>query len=57
VLALVRIVRAVRDAIVCYDQPIETLTQEHPDFAIIDSLPGVADDPLETERGRSNHSA
>jgi len=28
VLALVRIVRAVRDAIVCYDQQIETLTRE-----------------------------
>ena len=41
VVALVRIVRAVRDAIVCYDQQIETLTREHPDFAIIDSLPGV----------------
>jgi len=41
VLALVRIVRAVRDAIVCYDEQIETLAREHPDFAIIDSLPGA----------------
>jgi len=41
VLALVGIVRAVRDAIVCYDQQIETLAREHPDFAIIDSLPGA----------------
>jgi transposase len=41
VLALVRIVRAVRDAIVSYDEQIETLAREHPDFAIIDSLPGV----------------
>jgi len=41
VLALVRIVRAIRDAIVCYDQQIEILAREHPDFAIIDSLPGV----------------
>jgi transposase len=41
VLALVRIMRTVRDAIVSYDQQIETLTREHPDFAIIDSLPGV----------------
>ena len=41
VLALVRIVRAVGDAIVCYDQQIETLAREHPDFAIIDSLPGA----------------
>jgi transposase len=41
VLALVRIVHVVRDAIVCYDQQIETLAREHPDFAIIDSLPGV----------------
>jgi transposase len=41
VLALVRIVRAIRDAIICYDQQIEILAREHPDFAIIDSLPGV----------------
>jgi transposase len=41
VLALVRIVRAVRDAILSYDQQIETLARQHPDFAIIDSLPGV----------------
>jgi hypothetical protein len=34
-------VRAVRDAVVCYDEQIETLAREHPDFAIIDSLPGV----------------
>jgi hypothetical protein len=38
---LVRIVRAERDAILSYDQQIETLAREHPDFAIIDSLPGV----------------
>src|SRR6202165_5621754 len=41
VLAIVRIVRAVRDAIVCYDQQIEILARQHPDFAIIDSLPGA----------------
>ena len=41
VLALVRMVRTVREAIVGYDQQIEALTREHPDFAIIDSLPGV----------------
>jgi transposase len=41
VLALVRIVRTVRDAILSYDQQIETLARQHPDFAIIDSLPGV----------------
>src|SRR2546430_4990279 len=38
VLALVRIVRTVRDAILSYDQQIETLARQHPDFAIIDSL-------------------
>src|SRR6202165_4161685 len=41
VLAIVRIVRAVRDAIVCYDQQIEILAPQHPDFAIIDSWPGA----------------
>lgn len=41
VLAWVRMVRTVRDTIVGYDQQIESLTREHPDFAIIDSLPGV----------------
>ena len=41
VLALVQILRAVRDAIVSYDQQIETLARQHPDFAIIDSLPGA----------------
>jgi hypothetical protein len=40
-LAFLRIVRAIRDAIVCYDQQIETLAREHPDFTIIDSLPGA----------------
>ena len=42
VLALVRIVRTVRDAILSYDQQIETLARQHPDFVIIDSLPGAA---------------
>jgi transposase len=41
VLALVRIVRTVRDAILSYDHQIETLARQHPDFAIIDSLPGA----------------
>jgi transposase len=41
VLALVRIVRTVREAILSYDQQIETLARQHPDFAIIDSLPGA----------------
>jgi hypothetical protein len=31
----------VRDAILSYDQQIETLARQHPDFAIIDSLPGA----------------
>jgi Transposase IS116/IS110/IS902 family len=33
--------REVRDAIRCYDQQIETLARQHPDFAIVDSLPGA----------------
>jgi len=41
VLALVRILREVRAAISCYDQQIETLARQHPDFAIVNSLPGA----------------
>ena len=41
VLALVRILREVRDAIRSYDEQIETLVRQHPDFAIVDSLPGA----------------
>src|ERR1700687_4680505 len=41
VLALVRIVRTVRDAILSYDQQIETMARQHPRFAIIASLPGA----------------
>ncbi len=59
VLALVRIVRTVRDAILSYDQQIETLARQHPDFAIIDSLPGAGSAlaprliaPLGTQRDR-----
>src|SRR4051794_14296774 len=40
-LSLARILREVRAAIRSYDQDLETLTREHPDFALIDSLPGV----------------
>jgi transposase len=36
-----RVLRELRDAISSYDEQIETLTRQHPDFAIIDSLPGV----------------
>jgi transposase len=41
VVALVRILREVRDAIRSYDQQIERLAREHPDFTIMDSLPGA----------------
>jgi transposase len=41
VLALVRILREVRRAVSGYDEQIETLARQHPDFAIIDSLPGA----------------
>jgi transposase len=41
VLALVRILREVREAIRCYDQQIDSLARQHPDFAIVDSLPGA----------------
>jgi transposase len=41
VLALVRILREVRDAIRSYDEHIDTLVRQHPDFAIVDSLPGA----------------
>jgi transposase len=41
VVALIRILRQVRDAISCYDTQIETLAREHPDFAIFNSLPGA----------------
>jgi hypothetical protein len=40
-LSLARILREVRATIRSYDQDLETLTREHPDFALIDSLPGV----------------
>ena len=40
-LALVRILREVRMAIVGYDEQIDRLARQHPDFAIMDSLPGA----------------
>jgi transposase len=39
--ALVRILQQVREAIASYDAQIETLAQQHPDFALFDSLPGA----------------
>src|SRR5205085_11696587 len=41
VAALVRILRAVRVAIGFYDEQIETLARQHPDFTICNSFPGV----------------
>jgi len=41
VLGLVRILREVRAALRAYDEELETLTRQHPDFALIDSFPGV----------------
>ena len=40
-LALVRILRELRNAISSYDSQIERLAQAHPDFVIFDSFPGV----------------
>jgi len=41
VLAWVRMLRELRATIASYDQKIETLARQHPDFAIVNSLPGV----------------
>jgi transposase len=41
VLALVRMLRELRQTIHSYDEQIQTLAQQHPDFAIFDSLPGA----------------
>jgi transposase len=41
VVALVRILRSVREAITGYDAQIDTLAREHPDFSIFDALPGA----------------
>ena len=38
-LALVKILREIRDAISSYDWQIEKLTQAHPDYLIFDSFP------------------
>jgi transposase len=40
-LALVRILRELRNAICSYDAQIEELAQAHPDFIIFDSFPGA----------------
>jgi transposase len=40
-LALVRILQQMREAIAAYDRQIETLAQQHPDFALFDSFPGA----------------
>ena len=39
--ALVRLLRELRETIRSYDQRIETLAHQHPDFAIFESLPGA----------------
>src|SRR5947209_14562840 len=40
-LSFARLLREVRAAIRSYEQELGVLTREHPDFALIDSLPGV----------------
>jgi transposase len=40
-LALLRILRQLRDAISSYDSQIDKLSQAHPDFVIFDSFPGA----------------
>lgn len=39
--SLVRQLKPLREAIAGYDRRIESLVQSHPDFAIVDSLPGA----------------
>ena len=39
--AMVRIIRELREVIDSYDQQVESLVKQHPDFAIFDSLPGA----------------
>lgn len=39
--AMVRMICELREIIESYDKQIETLTKQHPDFAIFDSLPGA----------------
>jgi len=41
VIALVRILKQVRQAIAAYDEQIEELARSHPEFALFDSLPGA----------------
>jgi transposase len=41
VMALVGVLGQIRSAISSYDEQIETLARQHPDFAIMDSLPGA----------------
>ena len=48
VVALVRLLSEVREVIRSYDEEIELLARQHPDFAIFDSLPGAG--PVLTPR-------
>jgi transposase len=41
VMAVVRLLRELRQAIHSYDEQIETTARQHPDFVIFDSLPGA----------------
>jgi phosphomannomutase len=41
VIAVVRLLRELRQAIHSYDEQIETMARQHPDFVIFDSLPGA----------------
>jgi transposase len=41
VTAWVRLLRELREAIHAYDEQIETIARQHPDFVIFDSLPGA----------------
>jgi transposase len=41
VMAVVRLLRELRQAIHSYDEQIETMARQHPDFVIFDSLPGA----------------
>ena len=41
VLALIPVLREIRNAIAAYDKQIETLARQHPEFALVDSFPGA----------------
>ena len=51
VMALVRILLEIRGAISSYDEQIEAMARQHPDFAVMDSLPGAGAAGPQADRG------